>query len=130
MYFTSGMPTKIDSWGRYGSPYSPPRTWSPEPVSGRARDRFDDLYIARERNSTFDNIFSNKCHIINMFNLLNTFLDQENTVYLDKLYFIYYMQTGLQWIFIWCKQQTDDYYTFINVISFSYLYSIVMFCSF
>lgn len=73
MYFASGMPTKIDSWGRYGSPYSPPRTWSPEPVSGRARDGFDDLYIARERNSTFDNIFSNKCHIINMFNLLNTF---------------------------------------------------------
>lgn len=39
-------------------------------------------------------------HIIDMFNLLNTFFDQENTVYLDKLYFIYYMQTGLQWIFI------------------------------
>lgn len=69
MYFVSGMPTKIDSWGRYGSPYSPHHIWSEEPEGGRARDGFDDFNITREPNSTFDNIFSNQCHIVNMFNL-------------------------------------------------------------
>lgn len=57
MYFVSGMPTKIDSWGRYGSPYSPHHIWSEEPEGGRARDGFDDFNITREPNSTFDNIF-------------------------------------------------------------------------
>lgn len=65
MYFVSGMPTKIDSWGRYGSPYSPHHIWSEEPEGGRARDGFDDFNITREPNSTFDNIFSNQCHIVN-----------------------------------------------------------------
>uniref|UniRef100_K1QCS2 SEA domain-containing protein n=1 Tax=Magallana gigas TaxID=29159 RepID=K1QCS2_MAGGI len=40
MYFTSGMPTKIDSWGRYGSPYSP-HNWSGHDGK-RGRDGFDD----------------------------------------------------------------------------------------
>lgn len=40
MYFTSGMPTKIDSWGRYGSPYSP-HHWSGHDGK-RGRDGFDD----------------------------------------------------------------------------------------
>lgn len=57
------------------------------------------------------------------------FFDQENTFYLDKLYFTYYMHTGLQWKFIRYKQQTDDYYAFINFISILHLYYIVMFCS-
>lgn len=67
MYFVSGMPTKIDSWGRYGSPYSPHHIWSEEPEGGRARDGFDDFNITREPNSTFDNIFfqpmSNRKHV-------------------------------------------------------------------
>lgn len=85
MYFVSGMPTKIDSWGRYGSPYSPHHIWSEEPEGGRARDGFDDsniIYI-RDPNSTFDNIFSNQCHIINMFNLWNTFFS------IRKIHFIW-----------------------------------------
>lgn len=39
------------------------------------------------------------------------------------------MHTGLQWKFIRYKQQTDDYYAFINVTSILHLYYIVMFCS-
>lgn len=45
MYFSSGMPTKIDSWGRYGSPYSP-HNWSGHDGK-RGRDGFDD-YSTRE----------------------------------------------------------------------------------
>lgn len=57
------------------------------------------------------------------------FFDQENAVYLNKLYFTNHIHTGLKWKFIRYKQQTDDYYTFINVISILHLYYIVMFCS-
>uniref|UniRef100_A0A8W8N521 Fibrillin-1 n=1 Tax=Magallana gigas TaxID=29159 RepID=A0A8W8N521_MAGGI len=45
MYFVSGMPTKIDSWGRYWSPYSPHHIWSEEP---------EGFNITREPNS-YDN---------------------------------------------------------------------------
>lgn len=75
MYFVLGMLIKIDSWGRYGFLYFLFCIWLLEFVSGRVRDRFDDLYIVRECNSMFDNIFFNKCYIINMFNFLNIFFD-------------------------------------------------------
>ena len=46
MYFSSGIPTKIDSWGRHGYPYSP-HHWVGTGVK-RGRDGFDDVNSARE----------------------------------------------------------------------------------
>lgn len=53
MFFVSGMPTRIGSWGRYGSPFSP-QHWSEELEDGRERDGFDDVNITREPYSAYD----------------------------------------------------------------------------
>lgn len=53
MFFVSGMPTRIGSWGRYGSPFSP-QHWSEELENGRERDGFNEINIRREPYSAYD----------------------------------------------------------------------------
>lgn len=52
MYFVSGMPTRIDRWGRCGPPLFPHHIWPEEPEGGRARNGFDDFNFTREPNSS------------------------------------------------------------------------------
>lgn len=55
MYFSSGISTKIDSWGRHGTPYSP-HHWegtSSIQTGRRGKDGFDDFNNGREPYSAY-----------------------------------------------------------------------------